>query len=124
MGQKSCCESNANRKNIINESESNTQVSGASNTDSNKDPSLINQTPSNSNFGQNSVNNLVNSVNSVNSLKSNNSVINQNFQCIKSFEAHNDKIVSLIELNSGYIATGSYDNTIKVWDIMNQKSFV
>jgi len=30
---------------------------------------------------------------------------------------HSNKIVSLIELESGYIATGSYDFTIRVWDL-------
>jgi len=43
------------------------------------------------------------------------------FKCIKSFAAHNDKIVSLIELYNGLIATGSYDNTIKIWDINSQQ---
>ena len=39
------------------------------------------------------------------------------FKCIKSFEAHKDKIACLIELNSGKIATGSYDSTIKIWNL-------
>ena len=45
---------------------------------------------------------------------------------------HTDKVVSLIQLNAGYIVTGSYDKTIKVWDIkqgkcilsLNEKGFV
>jgi WD40 repeat protein len=45
---------------------------------------------------------------------------------------HTDKVVSLIQLNSGYIVTGSYDQTIKVWDIkqgkcilsLNEKGYV
>jgi WD40 repeat protein len=54
-----------------------------------------------------------------NSIKS----INQQspFKCIKSFVAHNNKIVSLIELYNGLIATGSYDSTIKIWDINSQQ---
>lgn len=38
-------------------------------------------------------------------------------KCINTIQAHNDKIVTLIELENGNIATGSYDNTIKIWDI-------
>ena len=55
----------------------------------------------------------------------NNSVqsINQQspFKCIKSFRAHENKIVSLIELHNGLIATGSYDSTIKIWDIYSHQ---
>ena len=36
---------------------------------------------------------------------------------IKTINAHSDKVISLIELESGNIATGSNDNTIKIWDI-------
>ena len=43
------------------------------------------------------------------------------YTCIKSFEAHDEKIVSLIELSSGNIATGSYDCTIRIWDMQTQK---
>ena len=39
--------------------------------------------------------------------------------CIYSFEAHQEKIVCLIELNSRKIATGSYDCTIKIWNLDN-----
>ena len=39
------------------------------------------------------------------------------FHCIKTIEGHKDKIVYLIELASGKIASGSYDNTIKIWDL-------
>ena len=39
--------------------------------------------------------------------------------CFNSLNAHKDKIVSLIELSSGKIATGSYDHTIKIWDLFN-----
>ena len=40
-------------------------------------------------------------------------------KCIKTIEAHNDKIVTLIELSNKNIATGSYDNTIKIWNHEN-----
>ena len=39
------------------------------------------------------------------------------FVCIKSFKGHKEKIVSLLQLSSGRIASGSYDNTIRIWDI-------
>ena len=118
MGQKPCCESSANKKNLINQNDSNTLVNGTSNPDEKQDTPLINQNPSSSTLGQSNLNNLGNSVASFNSY---NSVINQNYQCIQTFTAHDDKIVSLIELSSGYIATGSYDNTIKIWDFVNEK---
>ena len=50
-------------------------------------------------------------------------VLNENakedlpFKCIQSFKAHQEKIVCIIELNSGKIATGSYDSTIKIWNL-------
>ena len=50
----------------------------------------------------------------------NNSSINSsyiNYKCVKTFQCHNDTIVCLIELLSGYLATGSYDTTIKIWDL-------
>ena len=37
----------------------------------------------------------------------------------KSFEAHEDNIVCLIELKNKKIMTGSYDKTIKIWDLNN-----
>jgi WD40 repeat protein len=40
-------------------------------------------------------------------------------ECIKSFEAHQEKIVCIIELKSGKVATGSYDCTIKIWNLDN-----
>ena len=42
-----------------------------------------------------------------------------NFNCIKTIEAHDEKIVCIIELSSGKIATGSYDCKIKIWNLYN-----
>ena len=39
------------------------------------------------------------------------------YRCIKTIEGHNEKIVSIIELSNGLIATGSYDCKIKIWNI-------
>ena len=36
-------------------------------------------------------------------------------------EGHTDKVVSLIQLESGYIATGSYDFSIRIWDLNQGK---
>ena len=44
-------------------------------------------------------------------------VHNINFKCLKTFKCHEDKIDCAIELINGKIATGSYDATIKIWDI-------
>ena len=44
--------------------------------------------------------------------KSSNKFINT-----KTLRGHKDRIYSLIKLSSGYIATGSCDETIKIWDI-------
>ena len=44
-----------------------------------------------------------------------------NFKCIKTLEGHTEKIVSLIELSSGQIVTGSYDNTIRIWNVNYDK---
>ena len=43
------------------------------------------------------------------------------FSCIKTLFGHTNKIVSLIELESGRLVSGSYDNTIRIWD-MNDKN--
>ena len=40
----------------------------------------------------------------------------KNFKCIKSLGGHTEKIVSLIELSSGQLVTGSYDYTIRIWN--------
>ena len=36
---------------------------------------------------------------------------------IKTLNGHRDRVVSLIQLHSGLIATGSYDSTIRIWDV-------
>ena len=41
------------------------------------------------------------------------------YKCIKTIEGHKEKIVSMIELSNGLVATGSYDSKIKIWDIEN-----
>ena len=62
-------------------------------------------------------------LNSGNNEKERNNPINnyqkeeKEFECIKTFEGHSEKIVSLIELSSGKIASGSYDNTIRIWNL-------
>ena len=40
-------------------------------------------------------------------------------KCVNSFEAHQEKIACLTELKSGKIASGSYDCTIKIWNLNN-----
>ena len=43
------------------------------------------------------------------------------FKCGKSIQAHQETIRCLIELNDGKIATGSYDGTIKVWNLEKEE---
>ena len=71
------------------------------------------------------ISNKINNNESIQKAKINNNInnnqINSNeilsLKCINSFEAHKDKIACIIELNSGKIATGSYDSTIKIWNL-------
>ena len=42
---------------------------------------------------------------------------NNHYKCIKTIRGHNDKIVCVTELANGKIVTGSYDNTIKIWNL-------
>ena len=42
---------------------------------------------------------------------------NNKFSCMTTLTGHTNKIVSLIELESGKLVSGSYDNTIRIWDI-------
>ena len=44
------------------------------------------------------------------------------FECVKTFEGHSEKIVSLIELSSGQIVSGSYDYTIRIWNANTLKT--
>lgn len=168
MGQTACCDSNMNKKNILEQKEQNDITNGVKNellsSTPNQNNNQLNQIQSPTNLtgsvnahldtineaeqlknannsdlrvSQNGVNNLGASVNSFKlneSLNKNPSTISHTninnklsirnstmpFSCIQTFEAHNDKIVSLIELSSGEIATGSYDRTIKIWDINTQ----
>lgn len=39
------------------------------------------------------------------------------FKCVKTIQGHIDKIVCATELYKGNFATGSYDNTIKIWNL-------
>ena len=45
----------------------------------------------------------------------------KDFSCIKTFKGHVGKIVSLIQLSSGKLASGSYDNTIHIWNMNYEK---
>ena len=38
-------------------------------------------------------------------------------QAYQTFKGHTEKIVALIQLSSGKLASGSYDKTIRVWNI-------
>ena len=69
-------------------------------------------------------NNINNSVND-NTLKNrNNGTINNNIKnlnCTKTLKGHREKIVALIELSSGQLASSSYDSTIRIWNANYEK---
>ena len=44
------------------------------------------------------------------------------YKNIKTIKGHERRISSLIALESGYIATGSYDSSIKIWDIKKEEN--
>ena len=143
MGQTSCCESSANKKslytsnstdqsNIVTsiKTDNNNNQFGKIDNPQNVKPSINNLT--NSGLIQNNeiiASNVSNSSNSRSrsSYNENNKVLLRDtkslFTCIDTFEAHEDKIVSLIELSTGNVASGSYDCTIKIWDI-NSKNCI
>ena len=62
-------------------------------------------------------NNLNNNNNITDSINVNNSLLIKQYSNTKTLIGHKDLIVSLIKLSTGYIATGSYDMSIKIWDI-------
>ena len=84
-----------------------------------------------SNYERNSIKESVNnnfknkSIKIEESLKSSDNkfkkIKNTNFMCTKTIEGHIEKIVSLIELSSGQLASGSYDETIRIWNSTYEK---
>lgn len=42
------------------------------------------------------------------------------FECLSSIKAHASGIRDLCALENGFIASASYDKTIKVWDVLGQ----
>ena len=68
----------------------------------------------NKNNSYNCSNNLNNNFNNNNKERD---IDPKNLNCTKSFIGHDEKVVSLIQLKSGYIATGSNDYSIRIWDI-------
>ena len=57
----------------------------------------------------------------INNLNNSNESIDINFTNTKIIEGHDEKIVCLIELSSGRLASGSYDKTIRIWNADYQK---
>ena len=74
-----------------------------------------NQIEETANLNQNNNNNKMNEINNNGDFKSQN--LDLKYHEVKTLKGHSDKIVSLIELESGHIVTGSYDHTIRVWDL-------
>ena len=60
----------------------------------------------------------INKKNSIfDTINANNNKALKQYKNTKTLIGHTDQIVSLIQLSSGYICTGSYDYSIKIWDI-------
>ncbi len=49
--------------------------------------------------------------------ESNTYISKYEYTCSKTFKGHIEKIVSLIQLSSGKLASGSYDNTVRIWNM-------
>ena len=43
------------------------------------------------------------------------------YKYTKTLTGHENRIVSMIRLSSGYIVTGAYDNSIRIWDITKSR---
>lgn len=41
--------------------------------------------------------------------------------CLHTFEDHKDRVISLVLLPNGFIASGSHDKTVKIWDIAKKE---
>ena len=50
-------------------------------------------------------------------INQNNEILLKEYKNTKTFKGHENKVSAIIELKSRYIATGSYDCSIKIWDI-------
>ena len=85
----------------------------------------FNKNPNNSLLSNDSKNKMTQLISSYNETTNFNlGTGNSLFSCINTFEAHDDKIVSLIELSNTNIASGSYDSTIKIWDVPSQRCII
>ena len=83
-----------------------------------KDTKIIEQS------SNNPINNIISSNNEnkfnenliPNSMRQINQRTLKNYKNTKTLIGHENRIVSMIILSSGYIATGAYDNSIRIWD--------
>ena len=110
MGIAQCCETNGNKKQIYS---NNNIVKNVKSFNHNRND-FTNDNLKKKNFeaGQ-KAKQLVNYHNITNHISP--------FRCVKSFEAHDNKIASLIALYNGSIVSGSIDGIIKIWDINSQQ---
>jgi len=101
--------------------ENDANVGGNINTDVNNNLKNINipndLEDNNNNDNNNTGINDNNNNNFFDSIKFNKFKALKNYENTKTLIGHEDRIVSIIKLDSGYIATGSYDMTVRIWDI-------
>jgi len=110
MGIAQCCESNGNKNQIINNHHA---IKNVKYFNHNRKDMTNNDFKKNNSKTDQKAKELINAHNKINQISP--------FRCVKSFEAHDDKIVSLIELYNGSIVSGSIDGIIKIWDINSQQ---
>ena len=115
-----------NHNSKISESLANPQTDKKSVIQENSDTNIVK--PESININNNFINNTNISANNINNNSNNNNEEEENneeidlslieYQNIKTLNAHKDRISALIKLNNGYIASGSYDGAVKIWDIL------
>ena len=94
--------------------------------DNNNNINNINDISSNNNNNNNENDNANQSkIDNIIDINQNDQIDNQptylkEYENTKTIKGHERRISSLIALESGYIATGSYDSSIKIWDITKE----
>ena len=111
IGQNNNCNINPNGNNKLEENIVKNNIND--NTNNLNEQVIINENDFNNSNG--SMNDKV-----INNVNENGINVLKQYKNTKIFTGHEKRIVSLIRLSSGYIVTGSYDLSIKIWDITKE----